>query len=71
MPHYQDPAGGLHFLDLPQFQYLLPAGSVEVSEDHAATVRAKLLAEAIARQPVEAPAAVEPDDGREWPDSTY
>lgn len=36
MPHYKDPQNKVHFLESASFEHLLPAGSVEITEDEAA-----------------------------------
>lgn len=36
MPHYKDTNGKLHFLDDARFEYLLPAGSVPITDEEAA-----------------------------------
>ena len=40
MPDYKDPAGGHHFLDDASFAHLLPAGSVQITDAEADTLRA-------------------------------
>ena len=42
MPYYKDLSGKLHFLDSAEFEHLLPAGCVEITESEA---------DAIANQP--------------------
>ena len=39
MPNYKDPAGGLHFLDDASFAHLLPAGSVQITDAEAESMR--------------------------------
>jgi hypothetical protein len=33
MPYYKDEKGGLHVLDDPRFEYLLPPGTVPISDE--------------------------------------
>ncbi len=40
MPHFKAPDGSLHFLDEARFIYLLPVGSVGISDAEAATLSA-------------------------------
>lgn len=35
MPNYKDPDGNLHYLDDADFAHLLPAGSIEISDEEA------------------------------------
>jgi len=39
MPHYKDLNNGLHFSDDSSFAYLLPEGSVEITDEEAETLR--------------------------------
>lgn len=41
MPHYKAPDNSLHFLDDEKFAYLLPAGSVKITDAQAAALRPK------------------------------
>ena len=41
MPHYKDTQNKLHFLDDDSFAYLLPAGSVLISDEEAEALRPK------------------------------
>lgn len=41
MPHYKAPDNSFHFLDDDSFAYLLPAGSVSISNNEAETLRFK------------------------------
>lgn len=38
MQHYKAPDNSLHFIE-PEFAHLLPAGSVQITEDEAETIR--------------------------------
>jgi hypothetical protein len=38
--HYKSPNNSLHFLDDDSFAHLLPAGSVQITNEEAATIRA-------------------------------
>ena len=38
--HYKAPDNSLHFLDSAEFEYLLPAGSVPISNEEAEQIRA-------------------------------
>lgn len=39
MPHYKAPDNSVHFLDLVDHEYLLPAGSVQITDEEAETLR--------------------------------
>jgi hypothetical protein len=39
MPHYKDLNNGLHFLDSADYEYLLPAGSVQITDEEAEALR--------------------------------
>jgi len=39
MPHYKAPDNSLHFLDSSQYEYLLPAGSVQITDEEADAIR--------------------------------
>ena len=39
MPHYKAPDNSLHFLDDSAFEYLLPAGSVQITDAQAEAMR--------------------------------
>ena len=41
MPHYKDNENKLHFIDDESFQHLLPAGSVEITDEEAESLRPK------------------------------
>ena len=41
MPHYKAPDNSLHFLDSTEFEYLLPAGSIQITDDEAEALRPK------------------------------
>lgn len=43
MPDYKTPTNELHWLDDASFEHLLPAGSVQISDDEAAAIRASQL----------------------------
>jgi hypothetical protein len=38
--HYKSPNNSVHFLDDDSFTHLLPAGSVQITDEEAATIRA-------------------------------
>ena len=42
MPHYKDTNNALHFLDDAQYEHLLPAGSVQITDEEAESLRPKL-----------------------------
>jgi hypothetical protein len=44
MPHYKAPDNSLHFLDLLQYEYLLPAGSVQITDEEANEIRVAIVA---------------------------
>lgn len=39
MPHYKDTENKLHFLDSAEYEYLLPAGSVQIAGEEADALR--------------------------------
>lgn len=39
MPHYKDTNSALHWLDDAQYEYMLPAGSVQITDEEAETLR--------------------------------
>jgi hypothetical protein len=39
MPHYKAPDNSLHFLDDGAFEYLLPPGSVQITDEQAEAMR--------------------------------
>tara|TARA_R110000822_G_scaffold5955_6_gene25188 strand:+ start:2412 stop:2678 length:267 start_codon:yes stop_codon:yes gene_type:complete len=39
--HYKDPDNSLHFLDSAKFEHLLPAGSVQITDEEAEALRPK------------------------------
>ena len=41
MPHYKDTSGHLHFLESAEFEYLLPAGCLKLSDKDAAKLQAE------------------------------
>jgi hypothetical protein len=41
MPHYKAPDNSVHFLDSADYEYLLPAGSVQITDEEAETLRPK------------------------------
>ena len=41
MPHYKDTDNALHWLDDAQYEHLLPAGSVQITDDEAESLRPK------------------------------
>ena len=41
MPHYKAPDNSLHFLDSAEFEYMLPAGCVQITDDEAEALRPK------------------------------
>lgn len=40
MPHYKDPQNKVHFIDDAAFEYLLPAGCVQITDAEAAVLNA-------------------------------
>ena len=38
--HYKTPDNSLHFIDSVDYQHLLPSGSVQITDEEAATIRA-------------------------------
>jgi len=40
MPHYKDPQNKLHWLDSSEYDYLLPAGCVQITDAEAESIRA-------------------------------
>lgn len=38
--HYKDPANNLHAIDSTEFEYFLPAGSVQITADEASDITA-------------------------------
>jgi hypothetical protein len=53
MPHYKDTGNQLHFLDDTAFEYMLPEGSVQISDEEADAIRAEQQAATPAPEPVE------------------
>lgn len=41
MPHYKAPDNSLHFLDSQVYEYLLPSGSVQITDEEAESLRPK------------------------------
>jgi hypothetical protein len=41
MPHYKAPDNSIHFLDLQAYECLLPAGSVQITDEEAESLRPK------------------------------
>lgn len=41
MPHYKDTNNALHWLDDAQYEYMLPAGSVQITDEEAESLRPK------------------------------
>lgn len=39
MPHYKDTANQLHFLDDAAFEYMLPEGCVQITDEEAEAIR--------------------------------
>lgn len=39
MPHYKDTNNGLHFLDDTGFEYMLPEGCVQITDEEAEAIR--------------------------------
>jgi hypothetical protein len=39
MPQYKDPENNLHFLDSSDYEYMLPAGSVQITDAEAEALR--------------------------------
>lgn len=39
MPHYKDPDNGLHWIDSPEFEYILPPGSEQITDEEAEALR--------------------------------
>ena len=37
--HYKSPDNQLHFIDSAEYQHLLPSGSVQITDEEAATIR--------------------------------
>lgn len=46
MPHYKDPDNTLHWLDSAEFEYVLPAGSVLITDEEAEALRPAPMPEA-------------------------
>jgi len=44
MPHYKAPDNSLHFLDSQEYEYLLPAGSVQITDEEANEIREAIVA---------------------------
>ena len=42
MPHYKDTNNNLHFLDSAEFEYLLPAGCVAITDEEAQAIQAEI-----------------------------
>ena len=40
MPYYKSPDNSLHFLDSVEFEYLLPQGSIQITDEEYATLSA-------------------------------
>jgi len=40
MPHYKDTENKLHWLDSTEYEFYLPAGSVQITDEEASTIRA-------------------------------
>jgi hypothetical protein len=45
MPHYKAPDNSIHFLDSQEYEYLLPVGSVQITDEEADAMRAALAAQ--------------------------
>jgi len=45
MPNYKDTSGKIHFLDSADFEHLLPAGCVEITDAEAVTIQAPTISE--------------------------
>ena len=41
MPHYKTPSNALYFLDSPEFEHLLPLGSLEITQEEANSLAPK------------------------------
>lgn len=50
MSHFKAPDDSLHFLDDDAFEYLLPPGSVKITDEEADAIRAEQVAEQPAPQ---------------------
>ena len=59
MPFYKDTEGGLHFIDSADFQSVLPAGSVEISDAEANAMNAPTADQIAAQYEAKAQAALE------------
>ena len=42
MPHYKDTNNNLHFLDSAEFEYLLPADCVAITDEEAQAIQAEI-----------------------------
>lgn len=42
MPHYKAPDNSLHFLDSEEFEFLLPSGSIKITDQQADAIRAAI-----------------------------
>lgn len=51
MPNYKSPDNAVHFLDSVEFEYLLPDGSIQITDEEAEAIR-------IANAPVAEPEPV-------------
>lgn len=54
MPYYKDTENKLHFIDDAQYEYLLPAGSVQITDAEAEQIQsAQVVEQAVVIDPVE------------------
>ena len=53
--YYKDTNNNLHFLDSAEFEYLLPADCVAITDEEATTIQAQQEADALAKLPVVVP----------------
>jgi hypothetical protein len=53
MPYYKDTGNQLHFLDDTAFEYMLPEGSIQITDEEAGAIRAEQDAATPAPEPVE------------------
>ena len=46
--HYKSPDNKLHFIDSAEYEHFLPAGSVQITDEEAATISASIQASMVA-----------------------
>lgn len=51
MPHYKDLENKLHWLDLTEHEFYLPAGSVQITDAEAETIRLAAIVPYVAQTP--------------------